>query len=124
MKTEQGGMTILEVLLAMVIFAAVSMTLISSINGQLSATTTMRDNVFATWVADNVLTTFALAKSSEAKTQHGSMLMGGSEWEWTLEVGQSEVEDMTRWQVQVPLENGQHVQLEHYVMEPENAAQP
>jgi general secretion pathway protein I len=124
MKTEHDGFTILEVLLAMVIFAAVSMTLISSINGQLSATTAMRDNVFATWVADNVLTTFALANSSEAKTQHGSMLMGGSEWEWTLEVGQSEVEDMTRWQVKVPLENGQHVQLERYVMEPENATQP
>ncbi|MFP2240799.1 type II secretion system minor pseudopilin GspI [Pseudescherichia vulneris] len=124
MKTEHDGFTILEVLLAMVIFAAVSMTLISSINGQLSATTAMRDNVFATWVADNVLTTFALANSSEAETQHGSMLMGGSEWEWTLEVGQSEVEDMTRWQVKVPLENGQHVQLERYVMEPENATQP
>jgi len=124
MKTEHDGFTILEVLLAMVIFAAVSMTLISSINGQLSATTAMRDNVFATWVADNVLTTFALANSSEAKTQHGSMLMGGSEWEWTLEVGQSEVEDMTRWQVKVPLENGQYVQLERYVMEPENATQP
>ncbi|MFP2423977.1 type II secretion system minor pseudopilin GspI [Pseudescherichia vulneris] len=124
MKTEHDGFTILEVLLAIVIFAAVSMTLISSINGQLSATTAMRDNVFATWVADNVLTTFALANSSEAKTQHGSMLMGGSEWEWTLEVGQSEVEDMTRWQVKVPLENGQHVQLERYVMEPENATQP
>ena len=124
MKTEHDGFTILEVLLAMVIFAAVSMTLISSINGQLSATTAMRDNVFATWVADNVLTTFALANSSEAKTQHGSMLMGGSEWEWTLAVGQSEVEDMTRWQVKVPLENGQHAQLERYVMEPENATQP
>ncbi|MDX6019495.1 type II secretion system minor pseudopilin GspI [Scandinavium sp. V105_16] len=124
MKTEHDGFTILEVLLAMVIFAAVSMTLISSINGQLSATATMRDNVFATWVADNVLTTLALANSSEAKTQHGSMLMGGSKWEWTLEVGPSDVESMTRWQVQVPLENGQHVQLERYVMEPENAAQP
>lgn len=67
MKTKQGGMTILEVLLAMVIFAAVSMTLISSINGQLSATTAMRDNVFASWVADNVLTTLALANSGEKK---------------------------------------------------------
>lgn len=124
MKTEQGGMTILEVLLAMVIFAAVSMTLISSINGQLSATTTMRDNVFATWVADNVLTTLALANSGEAKTQHGSMLMGGGKWAWTLEIVPSDVENMTRWQVQVPLENGQQVQLERYVMEPQNAVQP
>jgi general secretion pathway protein I len=124
MKTEQGGMTILEVLLAMVIFAAVSMTLISSINGQLSATTGMRDNVFASWVADNVLTTLALANSGEKKTQHGSMLMGGRNWAWTLEIVPSDVEDMTRWQVQVPLENGQRVQLERYVMEPRNAAQP
>ncbi|TDN48562.1 type II secretion system minor pseudopilin GspI [Scandinavium goeteborgense] len=124
MKTQQGGMTILEVLLAMVIFAAVSMTLISSINGQLSATTAMRDNVFASWVADNVLTTLALANSGEKKTQHGSMLMGGSNWAWTLEIVPSDVEDMTRWQVQVLLENGQQVQLERYVMEPQNAAQP
>ncbi|MCS2151409.1 type II secretion system minor pseudopilin GspI [Scandinavium goeteborgense] len=124
MKTQQSGMTILEVLLAMVIFAAVSMTLISSINGQLSATTAMRDNVFASWVADNVLTTLALANSSETKAQHGSMLMGGRKWAWTLEIVPSDVENMTRWQVQVPLENGQQVQLERYVMEPQNAAQP
>ena len=60
MKTSQSGMTILEVLLAMVIFAAVAMTLISSMNGQLSATSAMRDKVLAAWVADNVLTTLAL----------------------------------------------------------------
>lgn len=52
------------------------------------------------------------------------MLMGGSNWAWTLEIVPSDVEDMTRWQVQVPLENGQQVQLERYVMEPQNAAQP
>jgi len=124
MKTSQSGMTILEVLLAMVIFAAVAMTLISSMNGQLSATSAMRDKVLAAWVADNVLTTLALKNNGVAKALHGSMLMGGDKWEWTLDVLPSEVENFSRWQVQVPLENGQHIQLERYVMEPQNVTQP
>ncbi|HKM98501.1 MAG TPA: type II secretion system minor pseudopilin GspI [Buttiauxella sp.] len=124
MKTAQSGMTILEVLLAMVIFAAVSMTLISSMNGQLSATSAMRDKALAAWVADNVLTTLTLTNKGNTKTLHGSMLMGGNKWEWTLVALPSEVESFTRWQVQVPLENGQHIQLERYVMESQNVTQP
>lgn len=50
---KQSGMTLLEVLLAMSIFTAVALTLMSSMQGQRTAIERMRNETLALWIADN-----------------------------------------------------------------------
>ncbi|EEW2191776.1 type II secretion system protein GspI, partial [Escherichia coli] len=50
---KQSGMTLLEVLLAMSIFTAVALTLMSSMQGQRNAIERMRNETLALWIADN-----------------------------------------------------------------------
>ena len=52
---KQSGMTLLEVLLAMSIFTAVALTLMSSMQGQRTAIERMRNETLALWIADNQL---------------------------------------------------------------------
>ncbi len=52
---KQSGMTLLEVLLAMSIFTAVALTLMSSMQGQRNAIERMRNETLALWIADNQL---------------------------------------------------------------------
>ncbi|CTR61600.1 putative general secretion pathway protein I [Escherichia coli] len=49
---KQSGMTLLEVLLAMSIFTAVALTLMSSMQGQRNAIERMRNETLALWIAD------------------------------------------------------------------------
>lgn len=47
---KQSGMTLLEVLLAMSIFTAVALTLMSSMQGQRNAIERMRNETLALWI--------------------------------------------------------------------------
>lgn len=51
---KQSGMTLLEVLLAMSIFTAVALTLMSSMQGQRNAIERMRNETLALWIADTI----------------------------------------------------------------------
>lgn len=52
---NQSGMLLLEVLLALAIFATAVTGLVSSMQWQLSALDTLKQEMFARWVADNQL---------------------------------------------------------------------
>ncbi|CCQ02510.1 General secretion pathway protein I [Escherichia coli O5:K4(L):H4 str. ATCC 23502] len=56
---KQSGMTLLEVLLAMSIFTAVALTLMSSMQGQRNAIERMRNETLALWIADTATTVAA-----------------------------------------------------------------
>jgi len=100
MSRQQSGMTLLEVLLAMVIFASVSLTLINSLSGQIAATSRMEEQVFASWVADNVLKKQQLSAAPLAATAQGMQLL-------TAEVS---------------IDNGQKMRIRRYVPAEKGAA--
>lgn len=122
MSRPQSGMTLLEVLLAMVIFASVSLTLINSLSGQIAATSKMEEQVFASWVADNVLKKQQLSTSAPTTSSHGKMQMGERSWKWTLTASPSEVAGMQLLTAEVAIDNGQKMQMRRYVPADKGAA--
>jgi len=115
MSRQQSGMTLLEVLLAMVIFASVSLTLINSLNGQIAATSKMEEQVFASWVADNALKKEQLSAAPLAPSSHGKTQMGGRRWTWTLTASASDIDGMQLLTAEVAIDNGQKMQIRRYV---------
>ncbi len=66
-KASQRGMTLLEVLVALVVFAYAALTLVSTSTANLNALSRLENKTLASWVAQNQLTTYLL----EAQTSEG-----------------------------------------------------
>lgn len=78
---QQSGMLLLEVLLAMAIFATAVMGLIGSMQWQLSALDTLKQETLALWVADNQLIKTDAVLSA---TEKGQTSLLGSLFTWQL----------------------------------------
>lgn len=78
---QQSGMLLLEVLLAMAIFATAVTGLIGSMQWQLSALNTLKQETLALWVADNQLIKTGAVLSA---TEKGQTYMLGSPFTWQL----------------------------------------
>ncbi|OEN73428.1 type II secretion system protein GspI, partial [Escherichia coli] len=85
---KQSGMTLLEVLLAMSIFTAVALTLMSSMQGQRNAIERMRNETLALWIADNQLQSQD-SFGEENTSSSGKELINGEEWNWRSDIHSS-----------------------------------
>ncbi len=81
-------MTLLEVLLAMSIFTAVALTLMSSMQGQRNAMERMRNETLALWIADNQLQSQD-SFGEENTSSSGKELINGEEWNWRSDIHSS-----------------------------------
>jgi general secretion pathway protein I len=80
---KQRGMTLLEVMVALVIFSTAAMALMNSVSLNVHFTHSLGDTLEATWVAQNQLAEAALEKRAFADVaQEGREQMGGREWRW------------------------------------------
>ncbi|RPH30135.1 type II secretion system protein GspI [Buttiauxella warmboldiae] len=80
---SQRGMTLLEVMVAMVIFAAVSLALINSLGSQTRALQSMEESLFASWVAENQMVDLRLAGGWPALEKvAGQQQLAGRSWYW------------------------------------------
>lgn len=77
----QSGMLLLEVLLAMAIFASAVTALVTSMQWQLSALETLEQETLALWVADNQLIKTHAVLSA---TEQGKSSQQGNAFTWTL----------------------------------------
>lgn len=110
---KQSGMTLLEVLLAMSIFATVALALMSSMQGQRNAIERMRNETLALWIADNQLKsqdTF----NDENTSSSGKEIINGEEWNWRSDVHSSKDGTLLERTVTVTLPNGQKTALTRY----------
>lgn len=117
MPVKQSGMTLLEVLLALSIFAAASMALMSAIGGQTNATMRISERALAGWIADNSLSEqelLSLPVSAENDKQQGAVEMAGQSWNWTSAVSLDEGTGMHQQTIQVFQSNGQFYSLSRY----------
>ena len=96
MSQRQSGMTLLEVLLAIFIFATCSLALLNSLHGQVSATAKMEEQVLAGWVADNVLKTYQLTADASG---------------------------LSTWTADVALEDKQQIRLQRFIPSPQGGPQ-
>ncbi len=82
-KAKQQGMTLLEVMVALMIFAIGCLAIIGSTGGQVRSLSAMESRTLAMWVADNQMTQLQLDPQPPALTwRSGSTEMAGETWHW------------------------------------------
>ena len=80
---KQKGMTLLEVMVALVIFSTAALALMNSVSLNVRFTHGLADTLQASWVAENQLAEAQLTKTDfpDAEAQ-GTEIMGGRSWNW------------------------------------------
>ncbi|MCU1716027.1 type II secretion system minor pseudopilin GspI [Pseudomonas sp. 5P_3.1_Bac2] len=84
---REGGFTLLEVLVALAIFALVAASVLSASSRSLQTAARLQDKTLAMWVADNRLSTLQLSLDPVAGgREQGEEQMAGRRWQWQSEV--------------------------------------
>jgi general secretion pathway protein I len=82
-----GGFTLLEVLVALAIFAMVAASVLTATARSLQTASRLEDKTLAMWIADNHLSELQLAQSPVADGRaQGELLFAGRRWQWQSEV--------------------------------------
>lgn len=77
------GMTLLEVMVALAIFAVAGLTVVRTVSQQLVGLTLLEEKTIATWVADNRQVEVALRKNWPGLSwTEGKEEMAGQTWYW------------------------------------------
>ena len=124
MKRNNRGFTLIEVMVAIAIFAMAALAAVSAASGHLNSLSTIQQRTFAQYVAANRLTELNLTTTWPIKdNQRGSERQGGVEWQWRQQV----VETVTPNVVAVTIEvtqgeqDYQWARLTQYVRKPQLA---
>ena len=87
MSPPHRGFTLIEVLVALAIFAIAMMAMIETGGGITANASHMRDRSIAMWVAENRLTDLQLSRDwVRGGKQDGEMEMAGHQWHWRTSV--------------------------------------
>lgn len=82
-KAKQQGMTLLEVMVALVIFSTAALALMNSVSLNVRFTHGLSETLQASWVAENVLAQAKLSQSDFPDAdEQGTEIMGGRSWNW------------------------------------------
>jgi len=85
-KAKQQGMTLLEVMVALVIFSTAALALMNSISLNVRFTHGLADTLQASWVAENQLAEAQLTGCDFPDAQQqGAEIMGGRSWNWRIQ---------------------------------------
>jgi general secretion pathway protein I len=105
MMTEprvQPGFTLIEVMVALVIVALGLLAAFGQVNQTLTTASRLRDKTFADWVALNQLTAQRLLGEFPAVgSSSGEMEMGRARWRYTVEIENTDFEDLRQINVAV-----------------------
>ncbi|MCE1971362.1 type II secretion system minor pseudopilin GspI [Enterobacter cloacae] len=82
-KRKEQGMTLLEVMVALVIFSTAALALMNSVSLNVRFTHGLCDSLQASWVAENQLAEAKLSNTPFPDAlQTGTEIMGGRSWIW------------------------------------------
>ncbi|QFQ08498.1 type II secretion system minor pseudopilin GspI [Enterobacter sichuanensis] len=82
-KRKEQGMTLLEVMVALVIFSTAALALMNSVSLNVRFTHGLGDSLQASWVAENQLAEAKLSNTPLLDAlQTGTEMMGGRNWTW------------------------------------------
>jgi len=102
---KQAGMTLLEVMVALLIFAVTGSAILKASGDHLSGLGQIEEITFATWVANNQLTRLQLNPQWPPKNnEKGSQDMAGRTWYWQQRVLKTLDKDLVSVEVQVGLD--------------------
>ena len=83
MRRNERGLTLLEVLVALAIFAMSAMALIRSVGQHINTLTLMEEKAFAAMVVDNQMAKVMLDPKG-LKKQSGKVKLADRDWFWTI----------------------------------------
>lgn len=103
-----GGFTLLEVLVALAIFALVAASVLTATARSLQTASRLEEKTLAMWIADNQLAELQLSKTPVADGRdQGEVDFAGRRWQWQSEVLATSEADMRRVTLWVaPAEQG------------------
>ena len=94
---RSGGFTLLEVLVALAIFALVAASVLTATARSLQTAARLEEKTLAMWIADNRLTELQLAPNPVAEGMDaGAVQFAGRQWQWQSEVLATREADMRR----------------------------
>lgn len=97
MIKRAAGFTLLEVLVALAIFALVAASVLTATARSLQTASRLEDKTLAMWIADNQLVELQLSKSPVAEGRdQGEVDFAGRRWQWQSEVQATREPDMRR----------------------------
>ena len=83
---EEQGMTLLEVMVALVIFSTAALALMNSVTLNVRFTHSLSETLQAGWVAENQLAQAQLAQTDFPDAEQvGTETMGGQTWTWHIQ---------------------------------------
>jgi general secretion pathway protein I len=96
------GFTLIEVLVALAVAAIGLGAALSAVTHATSNTVYLRDRVFASWVADNLITEMRLNPNLPDVTRtDGVVEFAGRKWKWQATVTQTQVEGLRRIDMEI-----------------------
>lgn len=97
MIKRAAGFTLLEVLVALAIFALVAASVLTATARSLQTASRLEDKTLAMWIADNQLVELQLSKNPVAEGRdQGEVDFAGRRWQWQSEVQATREPDMRR----------------------------
>lgn len=94
MNTSQGGFTLLETMIALMIVAVALPALVTLVMTQLDGSATVRDKTYAYWIAENQLTRYRLLQQQKMRQaipdytlptqESGEVKMADLTWHWEM----------------------------------------
>ena len=99
MKAKRG-MTLLEVLVALAIFATAAIATIRSVSQHINTLSYLEEKTFAALVADNQMAQVLLSESKPSKKK-GKEELAGREWFWLIEPVKTEGDILQAFDVKV-----------------------
>ena len=97
MIKRESGFTLLEVLVALAIFALVAASVLTATARSLQTASRLEEKTLAMWIADNQLVELQLSKNPVAEGRdQGEVDFAGRRWQWQSEVQATREPDMRR----------------------------
>lgn len=101
-KVNARGFTLLEVMLALLIFALTGTAIMKAATDHLNGVSQIEDITFATWVANNRLTQLNIYTPWPPKdNEKGSEIMAGRTWYWQQKILKTPDEDLLGIEISV-----------------------
>ncbi|WP_229805146.1 type II secretion system minor pseudopilin GspI [Alteromonas halophila] len=94
MNRYQHGMTLLEVMVALAIFALTGSAILKAAGDHLSSVGQVEEITFANWVASNRMSQLQRERQWPPKKKRGSMEMADRTWYWQQEVSKTNDDEL------------------------------